>query len=106
MYAVAMTDRRSPLRCSFCGKKESHVRKIVAGPAVYICNECVYLCLEMLNQDQVATNTPKAERISALKAEIHHLHGLLRLESRLVTDLRNETERLRAKPKARPIRRS
>jgi len=100
-----MPDRRGSIRCSFCGKDESRVRKIVAGPAVYICNKCVYLCLEVLNEKQIANNMPTAERASAIKAEIDHLHGLLRLESRLVKDLRVETERLKAKAKARPSRR-
>jgi len=95
-------ERRGPTRCSFCGKKEPQVRRILAGPGVYICNECVYLCLEMLNEDQIEN---KAGPSAALKAEIRHLHGLLRLESRLVKDLRAETERLKSKPKTGPRRR-
>jgi len=100
-----MPDRRGPTRCSFCGKTEPQVRRIVAGPDVYICNECVYLCLEMLSEEQIGSETPKAEQTSVLKAEIRHLHGLLRLESRLLKDLRTETEGLKAEPKARPRRR-
>lgn len=38
----------SDLRCSFCGKAGSEVRKLIAGPAVYICNECVGLCNEIM----------------------------------------------------------
>src|SRR6266851_269012 len=105
LYAVAMRDRRGPTRCSFCGKTESQVRRIVAGPGVYICNECIHLCLEMLNEEPIGADTSKAEPPSALKAEIRHLHGLLRLESRLVKDLRTENERLKTKPKARARRR-
>lgn len=37
--------------CSFCGKTDSEVRKIIAGPSVMICNECVELCSEILSQD-------------------------------------------------------
>ncbi len=101
-----MPDRRGPIRCSFCGKNETQVRRVIAGPGIYICNECVFLCEGILKEEQIANDTPKAERISALRAEIQHLHGLLRLESRLVKDLRAETERLKAKPKARPRRRT
>jgi ClpX C4-type zinc finger protein len=100
-----MPERRGPTRCSFCGKEEPQVRRIVAGPGVYICNECVYLCVEVLTEERIGNDAPKAEPTSALRAEVRHLHGLLRLESRLVTDLRKETERLNAKPKARPRRR-
>jgi hypothetical protein len=34
----------SPLRCSFCNKSQDDVRKLIAGPAVYICDECVEVC--------------------------------------------------------------
>jgi hypothetical protein len=95
-----MLERRGARRCSFCGKTEAQVRTIVAGPGVYICDQCVYLCLEVINEGHLPNQTPAAERISALEAEIHHLHGLLRLESQLVKDLREETKRV--KPKAGP----
>lgn len=38
------------LRCSFCGKMAKDVLCLVAGPAVYICDECTYLCLEIVQQ--------------------------------------------------------
>ncbi|MDZ7641029.1 MAG: ATP-dependent Clp protease ATP-binding subunit ClpX [Desulfurivibrio sp.] len=37
--------------CSFCGKPQSEVRKLIAGPTVYICNECIDLCNEIVNED-------------------------------------------------------
>jgi hypothetical protein len=96
-----MPDRRGARRCSFCGKTEGQVRGLVAGPGIYICNECVYLCVEVLKERHIADETPQAERSAALEVEIRHLHGLLRLESQLVKDLREETERLTAKAGAR-----
>jgi ATP-dependent Clp protease ATP-binding subunit ClpX len=42
------------LRCSFCGKFEDSVAKLISGPAVHICNECVELCNEIL-----AAETPQ-----------------------------------------------
>lgn len=42
-----------PLRCSFCSKSQREVRKLIAGPAVYICDECVYLCVDILNEEPV-----------------------------------------------------
>ena len=39
------------LRCSFCGKTQDQVRKIIAGPGAYICNECVALCQEIVSED-------------------------------------------------------
>ena len=47
-----MTDRyddNKQLRCSFCGKPQSQVRRLVAGPGVYICDECVEMCMDIVN---------------------------------------------------------
>ena len=40
------------LRCSFCGKSKESVKKFISGPNVYICNECVSLCNEILAEEQ------------------------------------------------------
>ena len=97
-----MPERRGARRCSFCGKTEGQVRGLVAGPGIYICDECVYVCLGVLKESHIADETPQSERISVLEAEIRHLHGLLRLESQLVKDLRRESEQLKPKANARP----
>ncbi|MEY4168575.1 MAG: ATP-dependent Clp protease ATP-binding subunit ClpX [Acidobacteriota bacterium] len=39
------------LRCSFCGKNQNEVRKLIAGPTVYICNECIDICIEIISDD-------------------------------------------------------
>ena len=44
-------DERRQFRCSFCGKSEDQVKKLIEGPGVYICNECVELCLELFEDD-------------------------------------------------------
>ena len=46
--------RRStaPLTCSFCGKHQRQVDKLIAGPGVYICNECVDLCVDIIAQER------------------------------------------------------
>jgi ATP-dependent Clp protease ATP-binding subunit ClpX len=43
--------RFSTLMCSFCGKTDREVRKLVAGPGVYICDHCVELCQAVLDKD-------------------------------------------------------
>ena len=45
------TDDRDMVRCSFCGKSQDQVKKLIAGPGVYICNECVELCSEIVEDD-------------------------------------------------------
>jgi ATP-dependent Clp protease ATP-binding subunit ClpX len=42
---------RGPVKCSFCGKSQDEVHRIIAGPGVYICNECVELCQEIYEED-------------------------------------------------------
>ena len=41
----------SRLKCSFCGKTQEQVKKLIAGPDVYICDECVELCNEILDEE-------------------------------------------------------
>lgn len=42
------------IRCSFCGKKQEQVSRIIAGPGAYICNECIHLCLSILEDEDDA----------------------------------------------------
>ncbi len=48
------------VRCSFCAKPSSEVEKVIAGPGVYICNECVGLCSEILRAEQGKPSVPEA----------------------------------------------
>ncbi|MCT3574660.1 ATP-dependent Clp protease ATP-binding subunit ClpX [Levilactobacillus brevis] len=45
------TETEGPVACSFCGKTQDQVQKIVAGPGVYICNECIDLCKEIIDEE-------------------------------------------------------
>ncbi|MFI3623133.1 ATP-dependent Clp protease ATP-binding subunit ClpX [Vagococcus fluvialis] len=45
------TDESNDVRCSFCGKSQDEVKKLVAGPGVYICNECIDLCKEIIDEE-------------------------------------------------------
>ena len=57
------------LCCSFCGKSQNDVRKLIAGPGVYVCNECIDICNEIIHDDEraetttVRTNLPKPQDI-------------------------------------------
>ena len=46
-------ETNGPITCSFCGKTQDQVKKIVAGPGVYICNECIDLCKEIIDEELV-----------------------------------------------------
>ncbi len=60
------------LKCSFCGKSQDQVKKLIAGPEVYICDECVELCNEILEEEFFeGKETPAVEEE---KAEIESIH--------------------------------
>src|SRR5690625_2755745 len=44
-------DEKGQLKCYFCGKAQDQVRKLVAGPAVYSCDECIELCTEIVEEE-------------------------------------------------------
>ena len=46
---MAKSDDHKSVRCSFCGKRQEQVDRIIAGPGAYICNECVNLCMSILD---------------------------------------------------------
>ena len=48
---MGKNDTPRNLRCSFCGKTQENVKKLVAGPGVYICNECVDLCTSIIEAE-------------------------------------------------------
>lgn len=61
-----MTDKRKDgsgklLYCSFCGKSQHEVRKLIAGPSVYICDECVDLCNDII-REEIKEVAPHRER--------------------------------------------
>jgi ATP-dependent Clp protease ATP-binding subunit ClpX len=48
-------DSKNTLYCSFCGKSQHEVRKLIAGPTVFICDECVELCMDIIKEDHKST---------------------------------------------------
>lgn len=54
---ASYNDDTKQLKCSFCGKAQEQVRRLVAGPGVYICNECIELCKEIIEEDYQDAST-------------------------------------------------
>lgn len=50
---MAKVDEKKQLKCSFCGKSQEQVKRLIAGPGVYICDECINLCSEIITDDCV-----------------------------------------------------
>ena len=59
-------DENDNLFCSFCGKNQSEVRKLIAGPAVYICDECIQLCSEIIEEES-EKDSKDSERVMVPK---------------------------------------
>lgn len=58
-----MSKYDSHLKCSFCGKSQEQVRKLIAGPGVYICDECVDLCNEILDEELLDSGSPAPQPV-------------------------------------------
>ena len=71
---MCIRDRSStdPLKCSFCGKSQKQVIKLIAGPGVYICDECIELCVEIVEEEKIETLESTSETHLPLPKEINH----------------------------------
>ncbi|MGA2110282.1 MAG: ATP-dependent Clp protease ATP-binding subunit ClpX [Syntrophorhabdales bacterium] len=65
--------RTMKLHCSFCGKSQDEVKKLIAGPMVYICDECIELCNEIIQEEA------KRERFEYIKTSIPKPHEIRRI---------------------------
>ncbi len=58
-------DSKNTLYCSFCGKSQHEVRKLIAGPNVFICNECVELCTDIIREEDKTQLVRSGESVPA-----------------------------------------
>ena len=70
MSKVAGNDSKNTLYCSFCGKSQREVRKLIAGPTVFICDECVELCTDIIDEEHESSSVKSRDGIPTPK-EIH-----------------------------------
>ena len=57
---MSKKDGNGLLRCSFCGKSQNEVKKLIAGPGVYICDECIELCNDIIEEERERDDSHKA----------------------------------------------
>ncbi|MDX2208555.1 MAG: ATP-dependent Clp protease ATP-binding subunit ClpX [Gemmatimonadales bacterium] len=91
------------LRCSFCGKSKDSVRKFISGPSVYICNECITLCNEILAEDEERGAT-ETDRVVPTPVEIKqslddYVVGQERAKRSLAVAVYNHYKRMNAGPR-------
>ena len=63
MSKTAPTDSKNTLYCSFCGKSQHEVRKLIAGPTVFICDECVELCMDIIREENKSSLTKSKDGV-------------------------------------------
>ncbi len=98
-------DERDRLKCSFCGKTQEQVRKLVAGPGVYICDECIELCNEIIEEELYgeprgqtkSKGTPKPQEIYQTLCQ--YVIGQDRAKKALAVAVYNHYKRIGSPPK-------
>ena len=56
-------DKERAVRCSFCGKTQEQVEKLIAGPGVYICDECIELCMGIIDENAGASRKHSGKKV-------------------------------------------
>src|SRR5499425_3095652 len=67
MSKVGSGTSKTTLYCSFCGKSQQEVRKLIAGPSVFVCDECVKLCMDIVREDHKSSLTKVRDGIPTPK---------------------------------------
>ena len=95
------------LKCNFCGKSQKQVRKLIAGPGVYICDECIELCNEIIEEELsevtelASAELPKPREIYEFLQE--YVIGQDSAKRALAVAMYNHYKRIRAKDSATPV---
>jgi ATP-dependent Clp protease ATP-binding subunit ClpX len=95
-------DNQGNLSCSFCGKSQKEVRKLIAGPTVYICDECIGLCNDIIAEDvekeEPATGAAPVPKPSEIKAVLdEYVIGQDRAKKTLAVAVHNHYKRIESK---------
>jgi len=96
------------LKCSFCGKSQKQVKKLIAGPGVYICDECIDLCNEIIEEELADNDDVKLDELPK-PAEIHdflesYVVGQEKAKRTLAVAVYNHYKRIQAAEKGRDSR--
>lgn len=96
-----MSTTNTSLRCSFCGKGQKEVKKLIAGPGVYICDECIDLCMDIIDEEKDkevavkgAFRVPKPLEIKAFLDD--YVIGQLQAKKTIAVAVHNHYKRINA----------
>jgi len=98
--------KRGKLYCSFCGKSQDQVRKLIAGPRVYICDECIQLCNEILEEElgrEPAINVPVPKPAEIKRVLDEYVIGQERAKKILAVAVHNHYKRVYSKQKFKDV---
>ena len=104
-----LSDSSKLLFCSFCGKNQNEVRRLIAGPSVYICDECVDLCNDIISEEAEASDTDATSDKLPVPVEIKsilddYVIGQEKAKRILSVAVYNHYKRLQSSTNANPIK--
>ena len=101
------SDSKNTLYCSFCGKSQHEVRKLIAGPTVFICDECVELCMDIIREEHKSTLVKSRDGVPTPKEICQVLDdyviGQKQAKRVLSVAVHNHYKRLNAAPKGNDV---
>ena len=107
MSKSGSSDTKNTLYCSFCGKSQHEVRKLIAGPTVFICDECVELCMDIIREEHKSTLVKSRDGVPTPKEICQVLDDYVigqELAKRVLSvAVHNHYKRLSAAPKGNDV---
>lgn len=97
---IEKSDKKNTLYCSFCGKSQHEVRKLIAGPTVFICDECTDLCFEITTE--VSDKTEKINKICELTVEASNIGLGIHQRQEIIEEARDIADSIRQRRRESP----
>ena len=84
-------------KCSFCKKSQTEVKKLIAGPGVYICDECIGLCNGIITEEERTGERAPSPKDAPVEVLLRHLGGIVQTGAEIEDEVRRRAQSLRAR---------